>query len=290
MAEIARGGAGGEGGGAGGKGGRGKRGPLSRDVMVSKKMSWLLRHGAEKEGLTLDEGGFVSVDEMLNTRTLRSLKVTFPELRQLVADNDKKRYTLLPKPNTASTTTDENSSASSKPSDYLIRANQGHSLQVESSSLLQPITQATAPSQCVHGTTRKAWPLIVSAGGLKVMGRNHVHFATGLPASLQRESQAEGTSSATEAAAAAAAAPPPVVISGMRNSSAVLVWVDLPRAMEAGVSFWTSDNGVVLSEGEAGTGLVPLRFFKRVEERGVEGGVLVEDGVVVGELKGGKGR
>jgi len=45
------------------RGGRGGRNPkdLPRDQQVSRKVSWLLRHGAGQEGLKLGEGGYVSV-------------------------------------------------------------------------------------------------------------------------------------------------------------------------------------------------------------------------------------
>ena len=50
------------------RGGRGDRGgrELPREVMVSKKFSWLLRHGAEQEGLKLGEGGYVNVADAVS--------------------------------------------------------------------------------------------------------------------------------------------------------------------------------------------------------------------------------
>jgi hypothetical protein len=48
--------------GGGGGGGSG----LSREVQVSKKLSWLLRHGAEKEGLKLGPGGYINVEEVVS--------------------------------------------------------------------------------------------------------------------------------------------------------------------------------------------------------------------------------
>lgn len=48
---------------AGGKGGG--RGPMTREVQVSKKLSWLLRHAAEKEGLQLGEGGYINVQDVV---------------------------------------------------------------------------------------------------------------------------------------------------------------------------------------------------------------------------------
>lgn len=51
--------------GGGRSGGRGK-GPVTRDVQVSKQLCWLLRHGAESEGLKLQEGGFVGVVDVVS--------------------------------------------------------------------------------------------------------------------------------------------------------------------------------------------------------------------------------
>jgi 2'-phosphotransferase len=251
-------------------------------VQVSKKISWLLRHGAEKEGLQLGPGGFISVQDVLNNRNLRSLKVTFEELRAIVQENDKQRFTMVHQSSVDSTGAVVGESTapagdgpptqtplpSDNPGDYLIRANQGHSLKVEAEGLLQPITADTAPETVVHGTTHSAWPLIVASGGLKPMGRNHAHFASGLPAGFK--------SLVEEDATAKDAAP---VISGMRKSSTVLMFLDIAKAMEAGIKFWLSDNGVILSEGNA-EGLIPLGVFRRVEDRTGEG-VLLEEGSIV---------
>lgn len=269
------------------RGGRGG-GPLPRPVQVSKKISWLLRHGAEKEGLKLDAKGFVNVSEVLNNRNLKSLKVTFEELKEIVRENDKQRFTLIPiseqdgQEAEGEEQRDGHQSSlpsSNDPADYLIRANQGHSLKVESEALLQPITLENMPKAAVHGTTHAAWPLIVATGGLKPMGRTHVHFASGLPAGFTSivESTQDGT------------AP---VISGMRNSSTVLIYLNLRKALETGVNFWRSDNGVILSEGND-KGVVPLELFERVEDRTGEG-ILVQDGQIVKEAPAswtrGKGR
>ena len=45
--------------------GRG-RDNLPRNVQISKKLSWLLRHGAEKEGIKLGAGGYVNVQEIVS--------------------------------------------------------------------------------------------------------------------------------------------------------------------------------------------------------------------------------
>ncbi|KAI5369520.1 Putative phosphotransferase KptA/Tpt1, RNA 2'-phosphotransferase domain-containing protein [Septoria linicola] len=259
----------------GGRGG-GRGGPLPRNVQVSKKIAWLLRHGAEKEGLQLDSSGFINVEDVLQNRNVKSLKITFEELQACVQDNDKQRFAMVPvlqsDPSAAAEEqTQQTPLPSSNPRDYLIRANQGHSLRVESEALLQPITEENLPQNAIHGTTHAAYVGIIASGGLKPMGRNHVHLASGLPAGFQSIVEDDDKTSAE--------APP--VISGMRKSSTVLIFLDLRKAMDAGIKFWLSDNGVILSEGNE-EGLLPLSLFKRVEDR-TGAGVLVEDGKVVKE-------
>lgn len=232
----------------------------------------------------------------LNTKALRSLKVTFSELRQVVATNDKQRFSMIPVSALEdSPEPDPNAlpaiSESEYASDYLIRANQGHSIKVDAEHLLTPITldAANVPETVVHGTDEPAWRLILKSGGLRRMGRNHIHFATGLPAGFLSQD-----------AAAAAEAPP--VISGMRKSSTVLIYLDIQAALDAGIKFFLSENGVVLTEGNE-DGFVPYQFFKRVESRKKGGGVLMSggelpEGVVVDVagweaevgLEGGKGK
>lgn len=249
---------------------------MTRDVQVSKKLSWLLRHGATSENLALDGGGYARVADVLANPKLRSLKATFAEVRDIVRDNDKQRFALKPR--------DGADEASADPGDWLIRANQGHSVKVESEGLLEPVTVAKGnlPEMVVHGTSRAAWTQIVASGGLRAMGRNHVHFAAGLPSNFKRigvdgagsDATADGTTTSQDSAA-------PPVISGMRTSSTVLIYIALPRALEAGIKFWRSENGVVLSEGDA-EGKIGMEFFERVEDRtGKE--VLVLDGKVVKE-------
>ena len=269
----------------GSRGGRsgGPREPLPRPIQVSKKLSWLLRHGAEEEGLTFLPGGFLPVSAVLANRKFRSLQVTFAEVKDVIAADEKQRYTLQ---QASSETTDADVT---KPDAWVVRANQGHSVKLQDDQgLLRPVTKETMPEIAVHGTTHAAWPLIVASGGLKPMKRNHVHFASGLP---------EGFTSLPKTDAASApgsdgdcdliTAP---VISGMRKTSTILIFLDLPKAIDAGLKFGVSDNRVVLTEGDS-EGLVSLTLFKRVEDRtGL--GVLVEDGRVVQEApeSWGKGR
>lgn len=249
---------------------------------------------------------FCADEPQLNTKCMKALNVTFQELREIVQNNDKQRFSMI----LASTIDAAESSTSDEPidqeqqqalpesedpSDYLIRANQGHSIKVETDGLLVPITTdaGNVPEVVVHGTNEAAWLLILNSGGLRRMGRNHIHFASGLPAGF---TSLNSSATSTEAKDALP------IISGMRKNSSVLVYIDIQAALIAGISFFISDNGVILTPGNE-QGFLPYEFFKRVESRKGEGSVLMTegqlpDGVVVdveawekeiGEAKG-KGR
>ena len=166
------------------------------------------------------------------------------------------------------------------PAHWLIRANQGHSIKLESEALLRPVTleAGNVPPVVVHGTYFAFWQRIVESGGLRRMGRTHMHFSTGLPDDDQG------------------------VVSGMRRDAEVLVYVDVKRSLEDGaMTWWISDNGVVLTEGVGEDGVVPARYFKEVVGRKEDVGTLWKDGERVADLpedlksrpppaKGGRGR
>ena len=57
---------GGQRGGRGGRSGGGARPPASREVVVSKALSFLLRHGAKGEGIELDDGGWANLADVVS--------------------------------------------------------------------------------------------------------------------------------------------------------------------------------------------------------------------------------
>ncbi|XP_071657613.1 tRNA 2'-phosphotransferase 1 [Patagioenas fasciata] len=118
-----------------------------------------------------------------------------------------------------------------------IRANQGHSLAVPLLALTPLRTPDSLPPTLAHGTRRRLLGPIL-AGGLQRMGRNHIHLAPGLPGD-------------------------PGVRSGMRTDSEIAIFIDGPRALEDGIPFFLSANGVILTPGDAG-GRLPPKYFLRV--------------------------
>nr|XP_004656650.1 tRNA 2'-phosphotransferase 1 isoform X2 [Jaculus jaculus] len=159
-----------------------------RDVQLSKALSYALRHGALKLGLPMGADGFVPLHALLQLPQFRSFSVE--DVRRVVDTNGKQRFTLQPgEPNTGP----------------LIRANQGHSLQVPELELIPLKMPQALPLMLVHGTFWKHWPSILLKG-LSCQGRMHIHLAPGLPGD-------------------------PGVISGMRLNCEVAVFIDGPLAL-----------------------------------------------------------
>jgi putative RNA 2'-phosphotransferase len=97
----------------------------------------------------------------------------------------------------------------------MIRANQGHSIQVELN-----LQKQIPPDLLYHGTIEKFLPAIQTEG-LKKMGRQHVHL------------------SADQATA---------IKVGSRRGKPVVLIIQSKRMHEAGIAFFLSDNGVWLTE------------------------------------------
>ena len=128
-------------------------------VKQSKKLTYALRHGAEKLKLNMSPDGFVAVSELLSLRQFRGLSL---ELIQSIAANcPKQRFGLK-----------------EEDGRWFVRANQGHTTKrVKSSELLTPITSAAEipNGTCIHGTYRR-YLRQIKATGLSRMKRNNIHF------------------------------------------------------------------------------------------------------------------
>ncbi|PIL25190.1 hypothetical protein GSI_13079 [Ganoderma sinense ZZ0214-1] len=197
----------------------------SHDVRISKTLSWILRHGSQSEGLAMRPDGYVRVDELLARPKLRELSLA--ALQKIVESDSKNRYNLV-----------FEADPKGGHETWWIRANQGHS--IKSVALdLEPIgCHADIPSGiAVHGTNKHAWQSIEHQG-LSKMTRNHIHLAQGVAGSG--------------------------IISGMRSSSQILIFINVQKALDAGIKFYLSDNGVVLTAGND-QGFLPPEFFSRVE-------------------------
>lgn len=114
-------------------------------------MSLVLRHQPEIAGLTLDDAGWVTVEDLLEGMARNSRGLSAVELKQIVDNNDKKRFEFS--------------------GDGLrIRASQGHSVNVELG--YEP---KTPPPTLLHGTVEKFLDSIREKGLIKG-SRQHVHL------------------------------------------------------------------------------------------------------------------
>lgn len=119
---------------------------------TSKFLSLILRHQPEKVGLKLDEAGWVGVAELLSALAAHGHKLTQQELETVVFTNDKQRFAF-------------------SPDGLQIRANQGHSVEVELA-----YASAVPPIVLYHGTAPQFLASIRTQGLLKGQ-RHHVHLS-----------------------------------------------------------------------------------------------------------------
>ena len=119
---------------------------------TSKFLSLVLRHEPELMGITLDDAGWVGVDELLEGCRRKGHSITRDELAEIVRTSDKQRFAL-------------------SEDGLRIRANQGHSVPVELG--YEP---AVPPEVLYHGTAEKSLAGI-RREGLHRGERHHVHLS-----------------------------------------------------------------------------------------------------------------
>lgn len=125
-------------------------------IRKSRYLSYLLRHGADKEGIKRDEAGWMLVADIISFAKQQGRKLTRADIMEIVATDDKERYALCGHKKK-------------------IRANQGHSMSVDLG--LEPVLP---PTYLYHGTQPKFLKSI-SEDGLKPMSRHHVHLSADIP-------------------------------------------------------------------------------------------------------------
>jgi len=239
------------------------------EVRISKTLSWLLRHGAQNEGLAIRKDGYVKVVDLLEHPKLKYQGLNLDMIQAIVKADSKQRYDLILEssdgmklgvvsPGATSHLSEEGSTSSpvnsseelvveasssgeitndKKDAIWLIKARQGHSIKTIELELKPIRSDSDIPTRiAVHGTNRKAWDIIAKEG-LSKMKRNHIHLAQNVVG--------EG------------------VISGMRHSAKILIYIDVRKALDAGIEFWFSENGVVLTEGDQ-RGILTQKFFRKV--------------------------
>lgn len=162
---------------------------------LSKFISLILRHKPEVIGISLDEHGWANVDELLaGIRQTRPIDMEM--LEEIVRTDEKQRYTF-------------------NEDHTCIRANQGHSIQVD-----VELEEAKPPEYLFHGTGRKHVESIDQTG-LIPKSRLYVHLSGDQETAIKV---------------------------GKRHGDPVIYKVAAGAMARDGHKFWKSANGVWLTK------------------------------------------
>ena len=168
---------------------------------TSKFLSLILRHKPEEIGITLDKHGWAVVTELLD-----GMKITMETLEHIVATDEKKRYSF-----------NEDKS--------LIRANQGHSIQVD-----VELQERKPPEILYHGTAERHLSSILQ-NGLIPKNRLYVHLSKDFDTAINV---------------------------GKRHGKPVVFQIAANQMYKDGFKFYLSENGVWLVDSVSAKYLVAL--------------------------------
>ncbi|MDR0230066.1 MAG: RNA 2'-phosphotransferase [Flavobacteriaceae bacterium] len=163
---------------------------------IGKFISLILRHEPSKIGLVLDTNGWANVEELIQKCGKHRVVFSRKELDEIVATNNKSRYSF-----------DETGTK--------IRANQGHSIDVDLE------LQAIVPPEYLYHGTADRFLGAIKVEGIRKMSRQHVHL-----------SQDKETA----------------VTVGSRHGKVIVLTILTGQMHKDGVLFYQSANGVWLTD------------------------------------------
>lgn len=171
---------------------------------LSKYLSFVLRHRPDDIELHLTSDGWANVDELITKMNSRGKSITIEDLRDIVVQDEKQRYAF-------------------NQDQSRIRANQGHSIEIDLK--LEPLEP---PQYLFHGTAETNIASIRQQG-LQKRQRHYVHL-----------SELELTAKQV----------------GARYGKPVILIISAQAMHEAGHQFYCSENNVWLTEE------VPTQFIQ----------------------------
>lgn len=171
---------------------------------ISKYISLILRHKPEIIDITLDKNGWANVNKLIDGVNRKYNPFTMEMLEEIVRTDDKQRYSF-----------NENKTK--------IRANQGHSINVD-----VELTEIKPPNILYHGTADKYLKSIMK-NGLQSQSRLYVHLSQTIDTAIKV---------------------------GKRHGNPVLIIVDTKAMYEDGYKFFKSQNNVYLTKE------VPVEYLK----------------------------
>lgn len=126
---------------------------------ISKFLSLVLRHKPEQISLELDSNGWADVNELIQKCKQSNIPLSLDILKHVVETNSKKRFAFNEQQNK-------------------IRANQGHSIEVE-----LELKAIEPPDILYHGTAERFVSSILEKGLLKQQ-RRHVHLSSDIETAI----------------------------------------------------------------------------------------------------------
>lgn len=160
-------------------------------------------------------------------KSFREKGCSFSDIQRIVSNNNKNRFMLK----------------CSNHNLWRIKANQGHSLVNVDQLDLKEISTGDCEI-IVHGTYYRFLDKI-KREGLKCMNRNHIHFTSKEKIDFSSKNEEK--------------------VSGFRESSQVLIYIDFKRAISDGIKFFRSENNVILSSGV--NGCLASKYFQKIVDR-----------------------
>lgn len=167
---------------------------MTSDDSLGRFISLVLRHKPEAVGIQLDEHGWAEVDALIQGMNRVGRKIDNETLERIVRENNKKRY-------------------SYNEDHTKIRANQGHSIQVD-----VQLKEAIPPEKLYHGTATHFLEHIEKEG-IQKRSRQYVHLSSNKEIAVDV---------------------------GKRHGKPVVLVIDAKRMHQDGIKFYCSENKVWL--------------------------------------------
>jgi len=177
------------------------------DVELGSFLSLVLRHNPLAAGISLDPNGWANVEELLAGVNRSGKQIDRETLERIVSENNKRRYCF-------------------NEDHTKIRANQGHSIEVDVELKLQ-----IPPDTLYHGTATRFLDSIQQQGITK-QNRQHVHLSANIETAVKV---------------------------GSRHGKAVVLSIDAAAMAKDGSTFYLSENSVWLCDA------VPWEYIKNLD-------------------------
>lgn len=178
---------------------------------ISKFISLILRHKPEVIGITLDEHGWANVDKLISGITEKHPGFSKEILEEIVRTDNKQRYSF-------------------NEDKTLIRANQGHSINVDVE------LEEKEPPECLYHGTGEKYISSIMGQGLVSKSRLYVHLSPDIKTAK---------------------------VVGRRHGSEVVFRVSTGEMFRDGYKFYLSANGVWLTKE------VPVNYLQAMEGFGI---------------------